>query len=196
MIELEKKEAGASNSLLSTAKQWFGVEEEFFKSISGNVVADQQRRGYLSLFSLFNLIQLEKNAARKKEYQLLLEQLWINNQNEDNPLFQAVYLLCSDKSTLAKKDSGLILNALGQYSQNTIGYGDDHWDKEGKEIAEKWGAGQDDDYSREPIPISLRPKDSFLWQRNPRRLKGDYPNRYPGTDYLFVYWLCRAYQLF
>jgi len=72
-----------------------------------------------------------------------------------------------------------------------MGFGDDYWKENGKKIAERLGGGEVNGFSREPLPISHRPKDSFLWQRNPRRLEGDHEVRYPGTDFLFVYWLCR-----
>jgi hypothetical protein len=42
------------------------------------------------------------------------------------------------------------------------------------------------EYSADPLPVSLRPKDSFLWQRNARQLRGDSVKRYPPTDYLFA----------
>jgi hypothetical protein len=92
-------------------------------------------------------------------------------------------------------DAAFILRALDEYPEDRIGFGKDFWLKEGSEVAEKYGAGESHDFSKEALPIWIRPKDSFLWQRNSRRLKGDDVKEYPATDYVFLYWFCRYHNL-
>src|SRR5205085_205737 len=94
-------------------------------------------------------------------------------------------------------DEDLMRLAMGNPTADRVrnGYGESYWEENGKTIAERFGGGELNGYSREPLPISHRPKDSFLWQRNARRLSGDHEVRYPGTDYLFVYWLCRYHHI-
>jgi hypothetical protein len=130
---------------------------------------------------------LESNPSVKEAYKALLKREWNGYRNEDNPLVTALNYVCGNE-----KDSSFIQRALALYPENRRGFGEEYWAENGRMIAERWGGGEFDGYAREPLPVSHRPKDSFLWQRNARRLEGDFENRYPATDYLFVYWFCRA----
>ncbi len=88
-----------------------------------------------------------------------------------------------------------ILRDLGDYPEDRVGYGKEYWAKEGERIAAEHGGEEYKDYAREALPVNVRPKDSFLWQRNARRLNGDEVKEYPSTDYLFVYWFARYHNL-
>jgi hypothetical protein len=180
------------DALLKCALNWFGYEEEITRLTVGNAEADRERRGYLSSLALFNLITLEKNPTIKSRYIDIFDVHWKNYRNEDNPLAMAFQQICSNQK---KGSVGLILRALDLYPEDRLGFGDDYWRAHGVEIGETVGGGVDERFSREPLPISLRPKDSFLWQRNSRRLRGDHVKLYPATDYLFVYWFCRYYGI-
>lgn len=177
-------------SLLKTAVDWYAIEEDFIKTTAGNPIADQHRRGYLTTLALTNLIQLEKNVATKDQYKSLLEREWKAYQREDNPMMVAVNAMAGHTSQI-----NFILRDLGDYPEDRVGYGKDFWAKEGSHVADEYGGGEYKGYARESLPVSVRPKDSFLWQRNARRLSGDEVKEYPATDYLFVYWFARFHEL-
>lgn len=176
-----------NQGLLKTAVQWYGFEDEFLKLTAGNGFADQERRGYLGALSLMNLLKLEEEPETKNTYKAILKREQYLYRNEDNPM-TASFDREGKGATV-----GLIMRDLLLYPDDRQGFGNAFWKEHGKEVADKFGGGEEDDHSREPLPISRRPKDSFLWQRNARRLSGDDENRkYPPTDYLFVYWFSRA----
>jgi len=187
------------DALLQTALEWFNIEEDLIRLTSGNPAADRHRRGYLSVISLYNLIQLEKNPTVKEKYSELLNRWWDSNKHEDNPLAAALFCASLKEGTkqnpIREGQIESVLKALDSYPRNQTGFGEAYWKENGRKIAETYGGGYRRDYSYEPLPVSQRPKDSFLWQRNPRRLKGDFVKDYPGLDYLFVYWFCRYHKL-
>lgn len=187
-----KENLYSQDELLQTAVDWYGMEDTLTKLAAGNPAADSERRGYLGLISLVNLIALEKNQAIKKTYLDLLEREWNLYRREDNPMVSAFAFVASGGKIGERRE---VLRALMLYPEDTSGFGENYWAEKGLEVAERTGGGRKNGYSREPLPISERPKDSFLWQRNARRLRGDYAKRYPGTDYLFVYWYARAHQM-
>lgn len=49
------------------------------------------------------------------------------------------------------------------------------------------------DQARDPVPIHLRPRGDFMWQRSPfaYRAAEDLRVEYPGVDYLVAYWMGR-----
>ena len=183
------------DALLQTALNWYGVEEEFTRLSSGNPAVNKMKKGYLSALSLYNLSTLESNPTIRGHYARLIEGWWKNDEHEDNPMARAFASITLESSEKKKTFPALIAKGLTLYPLNRKGLGIDFWRKKGKYLAQTIGGGYHKRISRDPIPISHRPKDSFLWQRNARRLKGDYLKTYPGTDYLFVYWLARAHGL-
>jgi hypothetical protein len=180
------------DELLKTALDWYGVEEDLTRLTAGNSSADMARKGYLGLLSLCNLISLEENPYIKERYRTILRRTWRQNQLEDNPLTTAIFAAYGDDPTV---DVALVWRDLSLYPEDRRGFGDAYWDRHGEALAKDVGGGTFHDYSREPLPVQFRPKDSFLWQRNGRRLRGDSTNTYPPTDFLFVYWFCRAHGL-
>jgi hypothetical protein len=174
------------------ALTWHSSEDEATILTAGNTTANTERRGYLSVLALYNLIQHETNPAVRAQYQTILKKWWALNRNEDNPLYAAL-ALASTHANGAYAEA--IRHNLALYAEDRKGFGASYWEKNGVAIAEAEGGGAHDGYSREPLPFSLRPKDAFLSQRNSRRLKGDHEVEYPPTDYLFVYWLCRAHGI-
>jgi len=190
--EYYKSNLYTQDSLLQTALDWESFEEELIRLTAGNPAADQARRGYLSELALYNLIQMETNPAVKESYQAILTRWASFYRHDDNPLAMALYRASTGEE---HGETDFILRALADYPENRTGFGKEFWKTHGDEIGEKLGGGVFEGYSREPIPLSQRPKDSFLWQRNTRRLSGDDTKEYPGTDYLFLYWLCRAHHI-
>ena len=65
---------------------------------------------------------------------------------------------------LGRKDGdvGIILRDLDQCPENPEGFGDGHWKDHGMEIGDSKGAGANKGFLREPLPVSLRPRDPFL----------------------------------
>jgi len=183
----------AQNALLQCALDWMGADETFVQLTSGNADVDKLHQGILSTLALYNLIQLEENLFIKEKYVELLSRYWEANKNEDNPLAHALVL--AGQKNKFKSSPDFILRALDEYPEDRLGLGNDFWKEQGKAIAETSGGGEDHGFSREPLPVSLRPRDSFLWQRNPRRLCGDDTKDYPGTDYLFLYWFSRYHKI-
>lgn len=180
----------AQEALLKTALDWYGIEDDGMRLTAGNAIAAQERQGYLALLAIYNLYGLEKNPGVKESYRTLLAREVARARLDDNPLPQtlaAAANIPSDKVTLWR--------ALTLYPENPVGFGGAYWKENGHRIAEAFGAGESDGFSREPLPVSQRPRDSFLWQRNSHRIKGDATSIYPGTDYLFLYWLARKHGL-
>jgi hypothetical protein len=190
LLEYYKSNLFAQDELLKTALQWYGFEDRLIKLTSGDNAADQHRRGYLGVLALYNLIQLETNPATKENYREILKEEFQTYAHEDNPLFEAIALASG-----LKGNRDLILKDLYLYPEDRLGWGEEYWERQGKNVAQEWGGGENKGYSREALPISHRPKDSFLWQRNARRLRGDYVKHYPATDYLFLYWMCRYHEI-
>ncbi len=182
----------SQDALLKTALDWYGIEDELTQLTAGNPRANSERRGYLGTLALMNLISLEKNPTVQASYRSLLKREWSSYRGEDNPMVTAFNCLASKKE---QGDMEQVLRDLSLYPENRHGYGKEFWDAHDRELADTIGGGEWSGFSREPLPVSHRPKDSFLWQRNPRRLKGDGAKIYPSTDFLFVYWFCRANKL-
>lgn len=174
------------DELLKTALDWYGIEDDLLRLVAGNPTADSERRGYLGTMALLNLTALEENPAVKEKYRLILEKEWSLNKLEANPLIATLH---------ANGAMDAVRRDLSLYSEQRIGFGPAFWRENGKEIADNFGGGEENGFSREALPISHRPKDSFLWQRNARRLSGDSVKIYPATDYLFVYWYARYHKL-
>ncbi len=181
----------SGDGLLKTALDWTGLDETLIRLTAGNPAADHERRGYLSPLALAMLIPVEKNPAVKESYVALLKKTAEAYEFDDNPMMAALV----DAMTGKKTNVDFVLRALDQYPENRRGYGKDYWNLFRKEIGDSVGGGLDGRYSAEPLPVSHRPKDSFLWQRNARRLYGDDVKDYPPTDFLFVYWFSRYHKL-
>jgi hypothetical protein len=163
--------------------------------VAGNPTADTERRGYLGTLALMNLWSMEKNPAIKASYRDMIVRTREQYRHDDNPLMEELYCALDAKSAPTKMPEQL-LRDLEMYPENRIGFGPAYWDKNGVTIANKFGGGQViAEHASEPLPVSHRPKDSFLWQRNARQLRGDAPKRYPPTDYLFTYWYARSHGI-
>ena len=181
------------DELLKTAVNWYNKEEDFTILVAGNSAADRLRKGYLSALSLYNLIQLEENPAIQATYKEILSRWWKSYQHENNPLAETISLVSLVDAE--DRDPQLIQKNLQEYPLDQSGFGSNYWRLNGRKIGDIHGGGVYKGHSREALPIHERPKDSFLWQRNARRLKGDLENHYPGTDYLFVYWMGQKHDL-
>jgi len=180
----------AQDALLKTAMDWYGIEDEIIRLTAGNAAAARERRGYLALLSTYNLYTLEKNPAVKDAYRTLLKRDADNTRHDDNPLPETIAAVAG-----LKTDKVALWRALTLFPEEPVGFGEPYWRENAKTLAATYGGGENSGYTREPLPVHLRPRDSFLWQRNSYRLRGDATSRYPGTDYLFLYWLARRHGL-
>jgi hypothetical protein len=194
-IDYYRENLYTQDALLQTALDWLGREDEITRLVAGNPTADTERRGYLGTLALLNLWEMEKNPAIKASYRDLIVRTREQYRNDDNPLMEELYCALGAKAAPTRMPEQL-LRDLDLYPENRIGFGAAYWDKNGVEIANKMGGGESmKEYSADPLPVSLRPKDSFLWQRNARQLRGDSEKRYPPTDYLFAYWYARSHGI-
>lgn len=190
-IDYYRANLHSQDALLKTALDWDGFDETLLKLTAGNHIADRNRKGYLSVLALYTLLRMETNPAVKDDYMEILNRWWDNYRHDDNPLAAAIV----DAARGKPEHTGLITHALDLYPEDRRGFGRDYWRIYGKDVGNLVGGGADKLYSWEPIPVSHRPKDSFLWQRNTRRLFGDEDKFYPPTDYLFLYWFARYHKL-
>lgn len=174
------------DALLQTALDWYGVDDEFLRDTGGNAAAARERRGYLAMMAAYNLYQLEKNPAIRETYKTIIRREAASEAHDDNPLITAIAA-----SVGLEPDMTPLSKALSLYPDSPDGLGDTFWGNNGLLIANDLGGGENKGYAMEPLPVSHRPRDSFLWQRNTRRIVGDLENSYPGADYVFLYWLAR-----
>ncbi len=194
-IDYYRENLYSQDALLQTALDWLGKEDDLTALVAGNPTADTERRGYLGTLALLNLWETETNPAIKDSYRELIARTREQYRHDDNPLMEELYCALDDKTAPAKIPEQ-VLRDLSQYPEDRTGFGLAYWQKNGEEIAEKMGGGQNgSEHASEPLPVSQRPKDSFLWQRNARQLHGDAQKRYPATDYLFVYWYARKHGI-
>ncbi len=176
----------AQDALLKTAVDWYGAEDEVIRLTAGNAEASRQRQGYLALLATYNLYTLEKNPAVKAAYRTLLARDAASTRHDDNPLPETMAAIAGIPTTHVA-----LWRALTLFPERNEGWGGPYWRENAKMLATTYGGGENDGFTREPLPVSMRPRDSFLWQRNSYRLSGDATSLYPGTDYLFLYWLAR-----
>jgi hypothetical protein len=181
------------DALLQTTMDWYGVDEELARSLLGNGFADRTRDNFLAGLALSNLVTTETNSIVRDKYLDLLDRWWQLNRYEDNPLYLAWTMACSEDQTL---DSTLILRDLEIYPEAREAPSKDSWRRSAKKNAVTWSGGWANGYSREPMPVSMRPISEFLWKDNPRNLEAAEAKRYPPVDFLYLYWYCRAHDLF
>jgi hypothetical protein len=174
------------DALLKTALDWYGVDDELLRLTAGTAEAARDRRGYLALLAAYNLYTLETNPSVKEAYRTIIAREFAMTRHDDNPLSRTMAA-----AARLPVDAAPVWRALTLYPDEPVGFGESYWKENGRRVADTLGGGESHGYAREPLPVSHRPRDSFLWQRSARRLRGDANNRYPGTDYLFVYWLGR-----
>jgi len=175
-------------AMLTTLENWDLMHEALFQAVIGETRANIQRTtgGHLSPLLLFNLLQLESEATLRDTYRSMIERRGRLHEQDLNALFEIL-----DKGTRTKPEfPGLALWVLSRYPEDRRGRGNISRNDQ-RAIASRYG-GIFEGKSREALPPDYRPRDAFLWQRNPRSLEGDAAGwRYPPLDYLMAYWLAR-----
>lgn len=174
--------------MLTTLESWDLMHEAVSQAVLGETRANAQRTtgGHLSPLLLFDLLQLEKDAAVRFSYRDMIHRRGVLHEQDLNALMEIL-----DKGTREKPAvPGLALWVLARYPEDRSGRGlFTHQDK--RALASRYG-GMVEGKSREALPPDFRPRDAFLWQRNPRSLEGDAPGwQYPPLDFLMAYWLAR-----
>jgi hypothetical protein len=177
-------------SLLRTAVQWHQIDEDLLAAVRGEAEASVLRgsSAHLGYLALHNLILLEQDPLTRFQYQKLFEARYRTMRNEGNAMADAMHSAIG----LSAKQMGLVLWALGRYPVDRVGKGEAFWEGEREALASAFG-GIVHRRTRDPIPVDLRPRDAFIWQRSARAIRGDHKDwLYPPLDYLFAYWLARS----
>ncbi len=174
---------------LKTVEAWALMDSALFEAVRGQTRANVERGtgGHLSPFLLYNLIQLEKNADVRMVYRLLQTRDAALREQDLNAFMEIL-----GRATQPRPEvPGLALWVLSRYPEDRQGRGPLR-KRDERALADDWG-GWVNGKSREALPPDLRPRDAFLWQRNPHSLDGDLSGwRYPPLDYLVAYWLARV----
>jgi hypothetical protein len=177
-------------ALLKTAVEWDNIDDALISAVAGDAQAAASRTAssHLIYLALFDLIQSEKNVDLRKVYQTLFE----NQYRYVQPDYNAMLQVMREIWKAAPDQEGLAIWSLGLYPEDRRGKGEAYWKAHRDTLARSYGgivSGQ----ARDPLPLSLRQRDPFIWQRSAYSVRGDDATwTYPPLDYLFVYWLARA----
>jgi hypothetical protein len=180
-----------NKALLKTAVQWNGFDEDLVAAAAGEAHAAAVRGSstHLSFLALLNLMEKERDPNVKKIYQSLFDRKFRPLQADFNAMLQVMQPLFRSGPT----QTGLGLWSLMLYPENRQGKGEAYWQARRDELAAKYG-GITSGKARDPRPVHELQRDAFIWQRSARSLRGDNAAQlYPPLDYLFVYWMARAY---
>lgn len=179
-----------NEALLKTAQEWNGMDENLIAAVTGHTQAAVMRgnSNHLSFLALFNLYQKERNAGIRAIYRNLFEQQYLPQQAEYNAMLHIMQPIFQ----LGPEQTGLGLWALSIYPESRRGRGEVYWQSIRKQRFQRYG-GEVSGKARDPIAVDELQRDSFIWQRSARSMRGDDANKfYPPLDYLFVYWMARA----
>jgi hypothetical protein len=177
--------------LLKTAVEWNGIDEEMIVAVAGDAQAAATRgsSNHLGFLALLNLMEKERDPNVRKIYQSLFERKYKPLIADYNAMTQVMQPIFRQGPT----QTGLAFWSLMFYPENRQGKGEAYWQAQREELAAKYGgtvAGK----LRDPRPVNELQRDAFIWQRSARSLRGDSASQlYPPLDYLFVYWMARAY---
>ncbi len=181
-----------NEALLKTALEWNGMDENLIAAVTGDTQAAVMRgnSNHLSFLALFNLYTKERNAGLKKIYRSLFEQQYRPMQAEYNAMLHVMQPIFQ----LGPEQRGLAFWALSLYPESRQGRGEAYWQSIRKQRFLRYG-GEVSGKARDPIAIDERQRDAFIWQRSARSMRGDDASKsYPPLDYLFVYWMARAFD--
>lgn len=178
-----------NKQLLLTLQEWNNLDEEALAAVFGHTRAAVMRNAtrHLGYLALFDLIQLEKDPTTLATFRNLFEQEYAQMQEDYNAMLHVMRHVLA----MGPDQTGIGLWSLQLYPLNRRGLGEDYWRSRNDAFSNRFGElnGQ----ARDPVPLDLRQRDTFIWQRSARSIRGDDSQRiYPPLDYLFVYWLARA----
>jgi hypothetical protein len=174
-------------ALLRTAVQWHQIDEDAINAVMGQTQADTRRTAssHLSFLALHDLILLEKDPVLCFKYQKLFEEQAQPMRQDGNAMLEAM----EAEVGIGAKQLGLAWEALALYQTDRRGLGEEYWKDNRKILVQAFG-GEVNGQAREVVPLDLRPRDAFLWQRSAHSIIGDQKDwLYPPLDYLFAYWL-------
>ena len=173
-------------SLLKTALTWCQMDEDFIGAVLGEAYANANRTSssHLPFLALYDLVELEKDPYLQFQYKTLFERQFAPMRSDGNAMLQAM----DNRMGLAPSQWGLILWSLTHYPMDRVGRGDAYWQSHHAELVNAFG--EIGDRTREPLPLDLRPREAFIWQRRSRSIRGDQKDwLYPPRDFLFDYGL-------
>jgi len=151
----------------------------------------------LAFLAYYNLIRLEEDPRLLSHYLRGLERAWTVVKEEGNSLFNFIYLaLTRPPDPLIYQDPAWqsAIDTLYLFPSNKLVV--EVINSHRSDIKKAWLADRHGHpQAQHPLPINLRPVDSFEWKANPYRLDGHRGARgkaeYAGVDYLLAYWLGR-----
>ncbi len=179
-----------NKALLKTVQQWDNVDEELIAAVAGDAQAAALRTSsaHLSFLALFDLAHLEKNRDLRTAYLSLYDREFRPHQADYNAMLHVMQGVLG----LGPDQTGMAAWSLALYPEDRRGKGEAYWQARRKQLAARYG-GVASGKARDPLPLNERQRDSFIWQRSARSLRGDHRDQfYPPLDFLFVYWLARA----
>jgi hypothetical protein len=174
--------------LLTTALNWAQWDELFASALFGESQTARVRgsSNHLPYLALLDLVSLDLN--HRADYLTLFERHRLFMHNDLNAMTE----LMAGRLQITPDPSGIGYWILHRYPESRTGLGETYWRKNSRARAEAFG-GWNDGYAKEPIPPDLRPRDAFLWQRNPHSLRGDIEGwEYAPLDYLSVWWMSQS----
>jgi hypothetical protein len=189
------------NDMLKVARIWGDAGDVLLTELFGDAAADAARSSgthQLQWVALYDLLTLEQSPATRKQYQEVLEGAFSYISDELNSFVNFIHAIHSDSGigdeiALPQGLESLIL--FPPYGYQNFVYSCDS-----DLVKYKYGGCISflggELVARDPIFLDERPRDASTWQRSPRRLTNNNPNRiFPGVDFLLAYWMGRAHEL-
>lgn len=180
-------------ALLQTVIDWKNIDDEATSAMFGHSRAASMRHAtqHLSNLALFNLSRLEKDPSLREIYRGLFQEEYLQRQEDFNAMLHVMRSVLS----LGPDQGGVGLWSLMLYPLNRRGRGEAYWRAHRDRLLARFG-GAAGRQALDPVYLDERQRDSFIWQRSARSIRGDDENKiYPPLDFLFVYWLARAHRL-
>jgi len=169
------------------------IYEDMYQSVAQREVRplDKFRREYfaynLDCSRLMTLNLLEKEPAKKTQYQTMTRQFFEGSVDHVNAWFAAVYAFATGDSS---KDTAQAI-IQGQL----LDFPDPPNRMRGTDLTNDPNIEKfNETFSTYALDIRLREPDTFIWQRSPGVLKGGTPNvtyHWGGIDYFLPYWVGR-----
>ncbi len=188
-----------NKKLLTTALNYSDSIDEVFTKGVDDIYADAKRtnEGILHWLEICNLANLEDDELIKENYRAIADNSWEYIKDELNAFYNYAHILSGKdfyRSDINDSNGSLSLFPLDRRGGDEFGNNlvdkDGNWIGSNRELIENnFGGLIMDLHARNPLTLDLRPKDSFIWGRNARRLKGSDDKYYSGLDYVFAFWL-------
>lgn len=196
-----------SKRLLYTAFNLRETKSSFAQTLhegDGKVDAAQNNTNHLQWFALLNLIRLENDPSVRDKFHTIFDEKYVFVRDEYNSLYDFLNNFIG-KQYRSKADLRDGFWSLYLYDENNKAkqmdrkgiqlQNDVDWERLNRNvIQDSLGGSLTLDKSLYPVPLDIRPSDTFVWQRNARNLSSDIKKIYPPLDFFFVYWLQKYYE--